>query len=393
MVVRLGDVCRVQNGYAFDGQRFSDVAGTPLVRIRDLKTNRPSLRYDGPFDPEYIVRGGDVLVGMDGEFRPYQWAGPEALLNQRVCRLVPDESVLDGNYLFLAIGKYLGEIERTTGQTTVKHLSSRTINEIRLPLPELVDQRRLANRLTEKLDAAHDALERAHDQLLVIRQIRARARNEAFQGVVPLSGGRTETPAPPGWQWHLLTDLARLESGHTPSRSRPDWWGGDVPWIALPDIRAVDGEVIEDTIEQTNAEGIAHSAARILPTDTIVMSRTASVGFVARMGRPMATSQDFVDWVCGPDLDPEFLMHLLIRSRDYVRGLSSGAIHKTVYFPTVKAFRVCVPPIRDQRRIATELRQQVVRIDAIASAAAAELAAIRALPNALVKQAFAEVHS
>ena len=187
--------------------------------------------------------------------------------------------------------------------------------------------------------------------------------------------------------------IARLESGHTPSRRRPDWWGGDVSWVQLADIRAVDGQVIHSTSETTNPEGIAHSSARILPADTVVMSRTASVGFVARLGRPMATSQDFVNWVCGPDLDPEFLMHLLIRSRDYIRSLSAGAIHKTVYYPTVKDFHVCIPPIAEQRRIAAELRERLATIDQMTRAIDAQLEAIEALPAALLRRAFEEIEA
>jgi type I restriction enzyme S subunit len=185
-----------------------------------------------------------------------------------------------------------------------------------------------------------------------------------------------------------LTDLARLESGHTPSRSRPDWWGGDIPWIALPDIRALDGKVAMTTVENTNADGIANSAARVLPAGTVVLSRTASVGFVTIMGRPMATSQDFFDWVCGPDLDPWFLMYLFQASRDYFRSLSSGATHKTVYFPTAEALHVCVPPIAGQRCIAAALQDQMAAAERARVAAQEQLKAIEALPGVLLGRAF-----
>ncbi len=84
-------------------------------------------------------------------------------------------------------------------------------------------------------------------------------------------------------------------------------------------------------------------------------------------------------------------MHLLIRSREEIRALSSGAIHKTVYFPTVKAFRVCVPPIGDQRRIAAELREQIAVIDAMEASIQAEREAIEALPAALLRRAFEDL--
>ena len=145
--------------------------------------------------------------------------------------------------------------------------------------------------------------------------------------VNPLSAGRPGRQAPPGWRWFRLTDLARLETGHTPSRSHPEWWGGPIPWISLADIRELDGKVAQDTLETTNEQGIANSSARLLPEGTVVLSRTASVGFVTIMGRPMATSQDFVNWVCGPELYPHFLAYLLRGSRAYIRSLSSGAIN------------------------------------------------------------------
>jgi type I restriction enzyme S subunit len=97
-------------------------------------------------------------------------------------------------------------------------------------------------------------------------------------------------PPPIGWRWYKLTDIARLESGHTPSRLRPDWWGGDVSWISLTEVRALDSTWVESTQLRTNEHGIANSAARILPRGTVCFSRTASVGFVTIMAAPMATS-------------------------------------------------------------------------------------------------------
>src|ERR1700730_4921001 len=85
---KLGKLLRVQNGFAFDSDKLSETEGMSLIRIRDLKNGaRTAIRFLGEFDNQYIVRPGDFLIGMDGEFRCYKWAGEECLLNQRVCRL------------------------------------------------------------------------------------------------------------------------------------------------------------------------------------------------------------------------------------------------------------------------------------------------------------------
>lgn len=204
----------------------------------------------------------------------------------------------------------------------------------------------------------------------------------------PLIVGNDRSKPPSGWEWKKLSDIAKLESGHTPSRKRSDWWGGDVPWIALADIRKHDGKYIQATDEYTNSEGLANSSARLLPESTVVMSRTASVGFVAIMGRPMATSQDFVNWVCGDELNPRFLMHLLIASRTYLLTLSSGAVHRTIYMPAVKAMHVCVPHRSVQDRIACELDHQLSVSEEARIATQIRLDAIQALPSALRRSAF-----
>ena len=98
--------------------------------------------------------------------------------------------------------------------------------------------------------------------------------------------------------------------------------------------------------------GIANSSARILPENTVCLSRTASVGYVVVMGRPMATSQDFVNWVCSRELDHRFLKYVLLSEQSAFLRFASGTTHQTIYFPEVKAFHVCLPPPPEQRAIA-----------------------------------------
>jgi hypothetical protein len=112
-----------------------------------------------------------------------------------------------------------------------------------------------------------------------------------------------ETPPPPrGWRWALLGEIARLESGHTPSRREPSYWNeGDVPWLSLKDVRRIAGRYVYSTEDRPTQKGIDNSSARLLPKGTVAFCRTASVGKVAILGRDMATSQDFANWVCGPN--------------------------------------------------------------------------------------------
>jgi len=66
----------------------------------------------------------------------------------------------------------------------------------------------------------------------------------------------------------------------------------------------------------------------------------------------MATSQDFVNWVCSDAIDHCFLKYVLLAERSAFLRFASGTTHQTIYFPEVKAFYVCLPSVIEQRSIA-----------------------------------------
>ena len=75
------------------------------------------------------------------------------------------------------------------------------------------------------------------------------------------------------------------------------------------------------------------------------------------MGRSMATSQDFVNWTCSKALDSKFLAYLLMAEKPALLRFASGATHQTIYYPEVKAFYICMPPLPEQKRIVAKLDQ------------------------------------
>jgi len=149
----LRELLEVQNGYAFDAKRFNPSEGVPLIRIRDLKAGvGTETRFTGDYDEKYLVKAGDLLIGMDGEFGCYEWKGDKALLNQRVCRLQGFGADIIPRFLLYGVNGYLKEIEDVTGFTTVKHLSSKQILSIEFPVPPLPEQERIVGILDEAFD-------------------------------------------------------------------------------------------------------------------------------------------------------------------------------------------------------------------------------------------------
>lgn len=192
------------------------------------------------------------------------------------------------------------------------------------------------------------------------------ATESVTDGRAALSVNIPDREAPDGWAWVSLRRVARQETGHTPSRKHPEYWDGDIPWIGIADANEHHGGIIEDTHQHVTQAGLDNSSARLLPAGTVCLSRTASVGYVVRMGRGMATSQDFVTWTCSDALDPEYLMFALLAEGDDIRRFGKGSTHKTIYFPEVRAFHICLAPLEEQKEIVRRVKAALAWIDRIA---------------------------
>lgn len=147
------------NGYAFSSDRFTEGEGMPLIRIRDLNRNITEVNYRGKYSERYVVKKGDLLIGMDGDFLTIKWKGNDSLLNQRICKLVTkDNERLQQDFLFYRIIEEIKAIHRITAATTVKHLSSKDILGIEIELPPKPEQSKIAEVLS-KVDQAIDQTE------------------------------------------------------------------------------------------------------------------------------------------------------------------------------------------------------------------------------------------
>lgn len=346
---------------------------------------------DGMASAKYLFSAGDVLYS---KLRPYLRKATlpdfSGLCSADIYPLKADPRRLLSAYLrwVLVSDEFAAYARDLSARSRMPKLNREQLFAYEFELPDVQRQEAVCLVVDACLLKVKAAVQAGSRQLEDSLSLRAAIYRDAFQGVAPITVPPVFGEPPSGWRWRKLGDLARLESGHTPSRSRPDWWGGEVSWLSLTEIRALDGRWVERTELRTNAAGIANSAARILPRGTVCFSRTASVGFVAIMAQPMATSQDFANWVCGDELDSEFLMHALIRCRKELRELATGATHKTIYMPTLESFHVCVPPLPEQQRIVAALKQQLAEVASLRAALDVQRKELAALPQRILAQAF-----
>lgn len=180
--VRLKEVATILNGYPFESARFTKDKGTPLIRIRDILDGSTETFYDGAFDSTFLVNAGDLLVGMDGDFHCAAWAGGPSLLNQRVCKIKPDETRYSKQFLRYVLPGYLSAINAETPSVTVKHLSSRTVADIPLPFPPLNEQQRIVAEIEKQFTRLETGVAALRQVQANLKRYRAAVLKAACEG-------------------------------------------------------------------------------------------------------------------------------------------------------------------------------------------------------------------
>lgn len=159
----------------------------PLIRIRDIDSDKTEDFYTGKYDNEFVVNHGDILIGMDGDFKAAYWKGDIALLNQRVCRIHLDTKLFNRAFLFYCLQPFLDAIHAETSSVTVKHLSSATIQDLPLPLPPLNEQNRIVDKLDELLSELEKGKEQLQTSLEQLKVYRQSILKHAFEGELTLT--------------------------------------------------------------------------------------------------------------------------------------------------------------------------------------------------------------
>lgn len=180
--VLLGDIATIQNGFAFKSALFTKDGGMPLIRIRDVGNDSSNTYYDGEYDSSYVVGAGDLLVGMDGDFNCARWRGPQGLLNQRVCRIILNSDIYHPKLLDYALPGYLKAINEMTSSVTVKHLSSKTIAEIPLPLPPMEQQKRIVAEIEKQFSRLDEAVANLKRVKANLKRYKAAVLKAAVEG-------------------------------------------------------------------------------------------------------------------------------------------------------------------------------------------------------------------
>ena len=375
----LPEVCTIQYGFPFDSAKFSDSNGMPLIRIRDVVRGYSETYTTEEYKSEYIVHENDLLIGMDGEFNIAKWGKTPALLNQRVCRLAPNDSI-DKDYLFYFMPIALKRIEEKTPFVTVKHLSAKELNKIEIPILPLEEQRKIAETLSKV------------DELIAFREQQLAKLDELVKARFVEMFGDLVAPQceyPELKLVDICADADDIKCGPFGTQlNRDEYKAKGVAVWEIPQINSGFSEMPTHFI--TEEKAVILNAYSIEPGD-IAMSRKGNVGkcglFPENLKKGIIHSDVLRIRVDKRKVDSCFMMYQLHFSEAVKRQIemvSSGAIMAGINVTKLKQIKVRIPELENQRMFAAF----VERVDQQKQTIQQSLEKLELLKKALMQEYF-----
>lgn len=339
-VIPVGTHLKLTSGFPFASSGFSN-EGFPLIRIRDVLGSKTETYFKGSYPSGYVIKSGNILIGMDGDFHVVKWRGCNALLNQRVLKVdIQDESILVLDYVFHWLGPFISKINDITAATTVKHLSVKDIQKAKSLFPSISVQQRIAAILT----TIDTAIEKTETLIAKYQQIKTGLMHDLFtRGVLPngqLRPPREQAPElyqetaigwiPREWGVDRLETILRDSGGHLqtgPFGSQlhaHEYQTEGIPVVMPQDIN--DGKIGTESIARISENRASSLSKHQLKIGDIIIARRGE------LSRAAAISEDEQGWLCGTgcfllrlgrtDLSHFFFSH--IYRHDYIQRQIAG---------------------------------------------------------------------
>lgn len=273
----------------------------------------------------------------------------------------------------------LAQLNEATG---VPGLSRDAVYALRLTIPPLAEQERIAARLTIELELVERARTAAAQRLAAAEALPASLLREVFEG-----------PEASGWMNRTIGEFASTCSGATPSRGNSAYFGGAIPWVKTGELR--DGFVGDDgsTEESVTEAALRDCSLPLLPPGTLLIAMYGQGKTRGRTGiltREATTNQACFAILPAPDVfDTGFLQLWFRANYNVLRSMTEnrGGNQPNLNGVLLRDLKVPLPDPAAQSRLAADLRERLTAADGVIAWCRQELADIEALPAALLRAA------
>jgi len=381
----LGEIYDVRDG-THDSPKYQD-EGYPLITSKNLKTGRLNFeRVKFISEEDYLsinrrskVNKGDLLfamIGTIGNPTLVEVTPNFAIKNVALLKPPENQSVHFLKY-YLETKIVMDQMKTDAKGTTQKFVGLNYLRNFQIPLPPLEEQKRIVSILDEAFQGLDRARENAEANLKSAREL--------------FSANLQSTLDPKGkieWEIKSLGDICEFIGGGTPSKDKPEFYSGQIPWATVRDMM---NDHLTKTDHSITQAGLSASSSKLIPGGEIVIASRVGLGKVCVLGQDTAINQD-LRAVIPKDInsvEKRFLFHWFKSVAGTIEKAGTGATVKGVKLPFLKSLQIPLPPLEEQKRIVFQLDKMSTEYNSLEALYTTKIQDISDLRQSLLQKAFA----
>lgn len=354
--VKLGELYEVHNGLSKGRQFFG--TGFPFLTFSNVFNNwflpeqLESLVQTTDKEREACsIKAGDVFITRTSEtmnelgmssvaLKDY----PNATYNGFTKRLRPKTDRVFPRYMgyYLRTPKFRGQFMAFSSMTTRASLANNDLLNMEVELPSMEIQHRIATVLSR-----YDSLiENYQKQIKLLEEAAQRLYKEWFIGLHFPGHESTNIfdGVPEGWEKKKISDVCQTVGGGTPSTKVAEYYDdGNIKWVTPTDITRSNCLCLFETDKKITEEGLAHSSAKMLPPETILMTSRASVGYFGIYDCEVCTNQGFISCIPNEKSYQMYLLYNLMNRVEEIRQKAGGSTYLEISKSVFRDFDIVLP--------------------------------------------------
>lgn len=356
------------------------------VMARDVNTRGEGVAYlTGPADfphgtinqtkfttrPTKMCQAGDILLTVKGS-----GAGSLVRADQQYCisrqLMAIRPRNWDARFLYYSLQQNSASIKEASAGL-IPGLSRSDILDQLLPIPSA----------SEEQHSIAAALQDSDDLIATIECLIAK-KQAIKQGMMQeLLTGRTRLPGfKESWRESTIGGLARVTGGGTPATGVNAYWGGGIPWFTPAEVQSSGSGLVSRSARTITPEGLARSAASLLPAGTVLVTSRASIGNCAVAAVPVTTNQGFASMIPKDPRSAWFLYYWTQQNKSEFESRAAGSTFLEISASKVSEIPLDQPSIEEQAAIGAVIRDGDAEIDTLR----ARLAKARAIKTGMMQQ-------
>lgn len=352
---------------------------TPILRVGNLFTSDKWYYSDLTLEDNKYCNSGDLLYAWSASFGPTIWQGCRSIYHYHIWRVDHNSSYVNKKWLYFWLLGKTQDLKRSGHGLAMIHITKKGMEQELVALPPLQEQVRIVAKLEEAF-AEIDRAEKAYEELQTLAGVlRGQILQEAIQGkLVPqmaeegvveqIGAASEEVPfeIPESWRWVTLASVGKTHTGATPSTSKKEYFGSDIPFVKPGDI---DHCLL--TYREDGLSTAAYEVARLVPEKSLLMVCIGgSIGKVALCDREVSFNQQINAIVCNEELAlPEYLF-VIMRSpyfQDEVWRNATGTATPIINKSRWGKIWIPLPSTKEQVRIVAKVEDLMKQVDALST--------------------------